>query len=95
MISTKNCTKKQKQQQQQQKKRTGRTLGQMVKAKLYRQNHTKKHTHSHSQKEKKEKNIYCCSQNPLPQFWDVSLSIQIFQRCRVHQVDCGYLIHCS
>ena len=27
----------------------------MVKAKLYRQNHTKKHTHAHSQKEKKEK----------------------------------------
>ena len=30
----------------------------MVKAKLYRQNHTKKHTHTHSQKEKQEKNIY-------------------------------------
>ena len=34
-------------------------LGQMVKAKLYRQNHTKKHTHTHSQKEKKKKiNMY-------------------------------------
>ena len=30
----------------------------MVKAKLYRQNHTKKHTHTHSQKEKGEKYIY-------------------------------------
>ena len=30
----------------------------MVKAKLYRQNHTKKHTHTHSQKVKKEKYIY-------------------------------------
>ena len=30
----------------------------MVKAKLYRQNDTKKHTHTHSQKEKKEKYIY-------------------------------------
>ena len=30
----------------------------MVKAKLNRQNHTKKHTHTHSQKDKKEKNIY-------------------------------------
>ena len=29
----------------------------MVKAKLYRQDHTKKHTHTHSQKKKKE-NIY-------------------------------------
>ena len=40
------------------KKKTERTLGQMLKAKLYRQNHTKKHTHIHSQIEKKEKNIY-------------------------------------
>ena len=32
-----------------------RTLGQMVRAKLYRQNHTQKHTHTHSQKEKKGK----------------------------------------
>ena len=31
------------------------TLGRMVKAKVYRQNHSKKHTHTHSQKEKKEK----------------------------------------
>ena len=30
----------------------------MVKAKLYRENHTKKHIHTHSQKEKKEKNTY-------------------------------------
>ena len=41
----------------------------MVKAKLHRQNHTQKHTHTHSQKEKKgKKNIYHCSQSPLPQF---------------------------
>ena len=32
--------------------------GQMVKTKLYRQNHTKKHTQTHSQKEKKEIYIY-------------------------------------
>ena len=51
IISTKNYTKKNKKN----KKWTERTLGQMVKAKLYRQNHTKKHTHIHSQKEKNEK----------------------------------------
>ena len=44
MISTKNYTKK---------TQTDRTLGQMVKANLYRENHTKKYTHTHSQKEKK------------------------------------------
>ena len=40
----------------------------MVKAKLYRQNHTK-HTHTHSRKEKKGKKYIChCSQSPPPQF---------------------------
>ena len=37
------------------KKKPDRTLGQMVKANLNRQNHTKKHTYTHPQKEKKEK----------------------------------------
>ena len=51
------------------KKRTDRTLGQMVKVKLYRQNHTQEHTHTHSVIEKKENvYIYRCSQSPLPQF---------------------------
>ena len=36
-------------------KRTDRTLGQIVKAKLYRQNLTQKHTYTHSQKEEKGK----------------------------------------
>ena len=36
----------------------------MVKAKLYRPNHVKKHTHTHSQKEKKEKkNLYIKKNN--------------------------------
>ena len=50
--SAKNETKKTPKRNQ-----TDRTLRQMVKAKLYRQNHTKKHTHTHSQNEKKG-NIY-------------------------------------
>ena len=49
ITSAKNYTKK---------KGTDRTLGQMVKAKLYRQNHTKKRIHTHSQKEKNEKYTY-------------------------------------
>ena len=62
ITSAKNYTKKIK-------KWTDRTLGQMVKATLYRQNHAQKHTHTHSQKEKKgKKYIYCCSQSPPPQF---------------------------
>ena len=50
ITSAKNYTKKKKTQMD-------RTLGQMVKAKLYRQNHTKKRTYTHSQIAKKE-NIY-------------------------------------
>ena len=54
-------------------------------------------TKSHITKEKRKKYIYIyhCSQSPPPQFWDDSLSIQVFHRCRVHQVDCGDLICCS
>ena len=56
ITSAKNYTKKKKKIKK--KKRAHRTLGQMVKAKLYRQNHTKKHKPTHSQKEKKEKSIH-------------------------------------
>ena len=48
--------------------RTDRTLGQMVKAKLYSQNHTQKHTPTHSKREKGKIYIYFCSQCPPPQF---------------------------
>ena len=54
ITSTKNYTKKQNKT----KKWTDRILGKMVKAKLYSQNHTKKHTHTHSQIEIKRKYIY-------------------------------------
>ena len=40
------------------KNQTDRSLGQMVKANLYRQNHTKKHTHTHSKKRKRKKYIF-------------------------------------
>ena len=76
ITSAKNYTKNKK-------KQTERTLGQMVKAKVYRQNHTQTQTHTHSQKEKKGKNIYI-SLHPksTSSIWDDSLSIQVFHRCR-------------
>ena len=66
------------------KKRTDITLGQMVKAKLYRQNHTQKHTHADSQKEKKGKKYIYISLLPksTSSIWDDLLSIQVFHRCR-------------
>ena len=51
ITSDKNYTKKTKNKVT----KIDRTLGQMVKAKLYRENHTKKHTHTHSQKRGKGK----------------------------------------
>ena len=80
ITSAENCTKKQKT-----KNRTDRTLGQMVKAKLYRQNHTQKHTHTHFQKKKKGKiYIYRCSQSPPPQFGMI--------RCLFrYSTDAGYI----
>ena len=54
ITSAKNYTKKEIRKKNK-KTRTDRTLGRMVKAKLYRQNHTQKHTHTHSQKQKKGK----------------------------------------
>ena len=38
--------------------------------------------------------VYSCFQSPLPQFWDDTLFIQVFQGCMVHQVDCVDLICC-
>ena len=80
---TKNYTKKKNKNKN--KKRTDRTLAQMVKAKLYRQNHTQKHTHTHSQKVKKgKKYIYCCSESPPPQFGMILCLFRYF-------TDTGYI----
>ena len=57
----------------------------MVKAKLYRQNHTQKHTHTHSQKEKKKKKISLLPKS-TSLIWDDSLSIQVFHRYRYIQL---------
>ena len=84
MISAENYTKNNNNNNNN-KKWTDRTLGQMVKAKLYRQNHTQKHTHTHSQKEKKgKKKIYRCSQSRPPQFGMI--------RCLFrYSTDAGYI----
>ena len=57
----------------------------MVKAKLYRKNHKKKHTHIYSQKEKKEKNIYIIA----PKVHD--LNIGMIRRLFRYSTDAGYI----
>ena len=51
--------RKRKKKKTKTKRWTDRILGQVVKAYVYRQNHTKKHTYTHSQKEKKENKKIC------------------------------------
>ena len=70
------------------------TLGLMVKAKLYRQNLTQKHTQIHSQKKGKgEKLIY-----PAPKVHLLNLGGSIvysgIQQMQALQVVCGALIRC-
>ena len=38
--------------------------------------------------------VCSCPLSPLPEFWVDLVFIQVFHRCRVHQVDCGDLIRC-
>ena len=80
VTSAKNYTKKNKN-----KKRTDRTLGQMVKAKLYRQKpHTEAYTYTLTKREKGKKYIYHCSQSPPPQFGMI--------RCLFrYSTDAGYI----
>ena len=62
LTSAKNYTKKTKQKKNNKKKnQTERTLGQMVKAKLYRQkSHKEAYTYTLTEREKGRKNIYLC-----------------------------------
>ena len=62
---------------------------------IQKKSHTEAYTYTLTKREKGKIYIYCCSQSPPSQFWDDSLSRQVFHRYRVHQVDCGDLIRCS
>ena len=61
-------------------------LGQMIKAKLYRQNHTKKHTQTYSQKEKKE-NIYINIVAPKDHHFNFGMILCLFR----YSTDAGYI----
>ena len=60
---------------------------------------TKSHTEAYTYtliKRQKGKKIYIfLLPKSTSSIWDDSLSIQVFHRCRVHQVGCGDLIRCS
>ena len=92
ITSTENYTKTNKQTN---KNQTDRTLGQMVKAKLYRQNHTEAYAYTLTKREKGKYIYILLLPKSTSSIWDHLLSIQVFHSCRVHQVDCGDLIHCS
>ena len=58
--------------------------------------HTEAYTHTLTEREQGKKyiHIYLLPKS-TSSIWDDSLSIQVFHRCRVRQVDCGDLICCS
>ena len=56
---------------------------------------TKSHTYTLTKREKGKKKYISLLPKSTSSIWDYLLSIQVFRRCRVHQVDCGDLIHCS
>ena len=56
---------------------------------------TEAYTYTLTKREKGEKIYISLLPKSTSSIWDDSLSIQVFHRCRVHQVDCGDLIRCS
>ena len=58
--------------------------------------HPEAYTYTLIKREKGKKYIYISLLPKSPSsVWDDSLSIQVFHRCRVHQIDCGDLLRCS
>ena len=89
ITSAKNCIKKKIQKNGQTEPRTnGKSKAIQTKS------HKEPYTYPLTKREKGKKCISLLP-NPLPQFWDDSLSIQVFHRCRIHLPDCGNLILCS
>ena len=61
---------------------TEKTLGQMVKAKLYRKSHTEAYAYTLTKREKGENIYILLLPKSISSIWDDSLSIQVFHRCR-------------
>ena len=57
--------------------------------------HTEAYTYTLTKREKGEKKYMSLVPKSVFSIWDDSLSIHVFHRCRVHQVDCGVLIRSS
>ena len=92
ITSAKNYTKKKKR-----KKKTDRqnprTNGKN-KA-IQTKSHTEAYTYTLTKREKGEKIYILLLPKSTSLIWGDSLFIQVFHRCRVHQVDCGGLLCCS
>ena len=78
ITSTKNYTKKtlKNKTDRQNPRPNGKSKAIQTKA------HKEAYRYTLTKREKGKEYIYCCSQSALPQFWDDSLSIQVFHRCR-------------
>ena len=56
--------------------------------------HTEAYTYTLPRREKGKK-IYIVAPKSTSSIWDDLLSLQVLHICRIPQVDCGDLIHCS
>ena len=54
--------------------------------------HTEAYRNTLTKREKGEKIYISLLPKSTSSIWDDSLSLQVFHRCRLHQVDCGDLI---
>ena len=90
ITSTKNYTKKKRKTTDRQNPRTnGKSKAIQTKS------HTEAYTYTLTKREKVKKKYISLLPKSTTSIWNDSLSIQVFHRCRVHQVDCGDLIRCS
>ena len=89
MTSTENYTKKKNKTDRQNPRTNGKSKAMQTKS------HTEAYTYAFTKREKGEKIYISLLPKSTSSIWDDSLSVQVFHRCRVHQVDCGALIRCS
>ena len=96
ITSTKNYIKKQKNRKKPDRQNP-RTNGKS-KA-IQTKSHTESYTYTVTKREKGKYIYIYIYISLLPtstsSIWDDLLSVEVFHRCRVHQVDCGELIRCS
>ena len=94
-VKKKYYSKKTKQNKTKTDRQNPRTNGKSKAIQTKSKSHTEAYTYTLTKREKGKKIYISLLPKSTSSIWDDLLSIQVFHRCRVHQVDCGDLICCS